>query len=130
MIIMLGGLRAAFALPICNSAIRKDVTTMAWNPYTDQKNRAYQNILTTLFPEQTKTIPRIIVWSIIFLTDLILGIGGAAYYGLLQFDRFRTSNELMLVGGLLVLVIVGIFWLQGYIWYTIVRFFERRNQLD
>ena len=103
---------------------------MAYNPYSDQKNRAYQSILTTLFPEQTKTIPRIIVWSIIFLLDLILGVGGAAYLGLLQFDRFRTSNELMLVGGLLVLAIVGIFWLQGYIWYAIVSFFQRRNQLD
>ena len=103
---------------------------MAWNPYTDQKNRAYQNILTTLFPEQTKTIPRIIVWSIIFLADLILGIGGAAYLGLLQFDRFRTTNEMMLVGGLVVLIIVGIFWLQGFIWYAIVNFFKKRNQLD
>ena len=26
---------------------------MAWNPYTDQKNRAYSHILTSLFPEQT-----------------------------------------------------------------------------
>lgn len=103
---------------------------MAPNPYSDQKNRAYQNILTTLFPEQTKTLPRIIVWSIIFLTDLILGIGGAAYYGLLQFDRFRTSNELMLAGGLLVLVIVGVFWVQGYVWYAIVKFFKKRKQLD
>ena len=103
---------------------------MAWNPYTDQKNRAYQSILTTLFPEQTKTVPRIIVWSIIFLVDLILGIGGAAYYGLLQFDKFRTSNELMLAGGLLVLVIAGVFWLQGFLWYKIVNFFRNRNQLD
>lgn len=103
---------------------------MAPNPYSDQKNRAYQNILTTLFPEQTKTLPRIIVWSIIFLTDLILGIGGAAYYGLLQFDRFRTSNELMLAGGLLVLVIVGVFWVQGYVWYAIVKFFNKSKQLD
>ena len=103
---------------------------MAWNPYTDQKNRAYQSILTTLFPEQTKTIPRIILWSIIFLVDLILGIGGAAYLGLLQFDRFRTTNEMMLVGSLIVLVIVGIFWLQGFVWYAIVYFFKKRKQLD
>ena len=103
---------------------------MAPNPYSDQKNRAYQNILTTLFPEQTKTVPRIILWSIIFLADLILGIGGAAYCGLLQFDRFRTSNELMLAAGLLVLVIVGIFRLQGYVWYKIVNYFQNRNQLD
>lgn len=103
---------------------------MAWNPYSDQKNRGYQNILTSLFPEQTKTIPRIIAWSIVFLADLILGIGGAFYYGLLQFDRYRTSNELMLVTGLLVLVIVGIFWLQGFAWYKIVHYFQKRNQLD
>ena len=103
---------------------------MAWNPYTDQKNRAYQSILTTLFPEQTKTIPRIILWSSIFLLDLILGMGGAAYYGLLQFDRYRTSNELMLVGGLIFLVIVGIFWLQGFVWYKIVNYFKNRNRLD
>ena len=103
---------------------------MAPKPYSDQKNRAYQSILTTLIPEQTKTIPRIIVWSIIFLTDLILGIGGAAYCGLLQFHRFRTSDGLMLVGGLLVLVIVGIFWLQGFLWYKIVNYFKKRNQLD
>ena len=43
---------------------------MGWNPYQDQKNRAYSSILTTLFPEQTKTIPRLIVWSFIFLADL------------------------------------------------------------
>lgn len=103
---------------------------MAWNPYTDQKNRGYQNILTTLFPEQTKTIPRIIVWSIIFLADLILGIGGAFYFGLLQFDRYRTTNDLMLAAGLLVLVIVGIFWLQGFVWYRIVNYFKKRKQLD
>jgi hypothetical protein len=103
---------------------------MAWNPYTDQKNRGYQNILTTLFPEQTKTVPRIIAWSIVFLADLILGIGGAVYCGLLQFDRYRTSNDLMLAAGLLVLVIVGIFWLQGFVWYKIVHYFQKRNQLD
>ena len=103
---------------------------MAWNPYTDQKNRAYQSILTTLFPEQTKTVPRIIVWSIIFLVDLILGIGGATYFGLLQFDKFRTSNELMLAGGLLVLAIAGVFWLQGFLWYKIVNFLKKRKQLD
>ena len=103
---------------------------MAWNTHTDVKNRAYSSILTTLFPEQTKTIPRILVWSIIFLPDLILGIGGAAYLGLLSFDRFRTSNELMLAGGLLVLFIVGILWLQGFVFYKIVHFIKKRNPLD
>jgi hypothetical protein len=103
---------------------------MAPNPYSDQKNRAYQNILTTLFPEQTKTLPRILVWSFIFLADLILGIGGAFYCGLLNFDRYRTSDELMLVAGLLVVVILAVFRLQGFLWYKIVDYFRRGRQLD
>lgn len=103
---------------------------MGWNPYTDQKNRAYSSILTTLFPEQTKTVPRIIVWSIIFLLDLILGIGAAHYFGLLQFGSYRSSNEMMLSSGLLIAAIVGIFWLQGVIWYAIVNFFRNRNRIE
>ena len=103
---------------------------MAWNPYTDQKNRAYSSILTTLFPEQTKTIPRIIVWSIIFMFDLIIGIVGAVYFGLLQFGNYRSSNEMMLVAGILVAVIVGVFWLQGKIWFAIVKRIQKRKALD
>ena len=95
---------------------------MAWNPYTDLKNRAYSGILTSLFPEQTKTLPRILVWSIIFLLDLILCIAGAFHFGLLDFGG-------KLGAGLLVAAIVGIFWLQGKIWYAIVRFFRKRNEL-
>lgn len=103
---------------------------MAWNPYTDQKNRAYQSILTSLFPEQTKTLPRIIVWSIIFLLDLGIGIGAATYFGLLQFGEYRSQNQMMLSSGLLIAVIIGIFWLQGRIWYAIVNWFQNRNKLD
>lgn len=103
---------------------------MAWNPYTDQKNRAYSSILTTLFPEQTKTIPRVIVWSIIFLVDLILGIGGAVYFGLLQPGSYRTMNEMTLVAGFVLVGIVGVFWLQGAIWFAVVKAFRKRNQLD
>ena len=101
---------------------------MAWNPYTYQKNRAYSSILTTLFPEQTKTIPRIIVWSIIFLFDLIIGIVGAVYFGLLQFGNYRSSNEMMLAAGILVVAIVGVFWLQGKIWYAIAKLFTKKEE--
>ena len=103
---------------------------MAWNPYTDQKNRAYSGILTSLFPEQTKTLPRIILWSIVFLLDLILGIGGAFYLGWLQPTAYRSTNSYSLVIGVLLAGILGIFWLQGAIWYGIVKYFQRRNRLD
>lgn len=103
---------------------------MTWNPYTDQKNRAYSGILTTLFPEQTKTLPRILIWSIIFMADLILGILAAIHFGLLKIGNFNSSNDMML-GSLLVLAaILAIFWLQGKIWFGIVNFFKKRNQLD
>ena len=103
---------------------------MAWNPYTDQKNRAYSSILTTLFPEQTKTLPRIIVWSIMFFLDLTIGIFVAVHFGLLQPGSFNSTNDMML-GSLFVLAaIFAIFWLQGKIWFGIVNFFKNRNKLD
>ena len=103
---------------------------MTWNPYTDQKNRAFSGILTSLFPEQTKTVPRILVWSVIFLLDLILGIGAAAYFGLLDYTNYSNQSNLRLVSGLLVVGIFVLFWLQGKIWYGIVGYFQKRNTLD
>ena len=95
------------------------------NPYTDQKNRAYSGILTSLFPEQTKTLPRIILWSIIFLLDLILGIAGAAHFGLLE-----PGPHSKLTAALLIAAIIGIFWLQGAVWYGIVNYFKNRNRIE
>jgi len=102
---------------------------MAWNPYTDQKNRAYSSILTTLFPEQTKTIPRILVWSIVFMMDLILCVGGAVYFGLLQFEKYNSSNSMMLSAGILVVAIIGVFWMQGKIWYATVNAIKKAKEL-
>lgn len=80
---------------------------MKWNPYQDMENRAYSSILTTLFPEQTRTVPRILVWSVIFLIDLILVVAGASHFG------FLGSK----ISGLLTFAaVIGLFWLQGYLW--------------
>lgn len=102
---------------------------MRWNTHTDVKNRAYSSILTTMFPEQTKTIPRIIVWSIIFLLDLILLVVGTIHFGLLELGQFNSMRNLTLPGILLLVVLFGIFWLQGFVWYTIVKFFQKRKEL-
>lgn len=99
---------------------------MKWNTHQDMENRAYSSILTTLFPEQTKTLPRIIIWGIIFLLDLILVAAGAAHFGLLQFVNF---NNMTLPGILLLAVLFGIFWLQGAIWGAITKFFQKRKEL-
>lgn len=94
---------------------------MAWNPYQDQKNRAYSNILTSLFPEQTKTLPRILVWSVIFLADLIAVLGGAFSLGLLEdFSKITV--------GLLVAACIGLFWLQGFLWGAIAKRFSKKEE--
>ena len=93
------------------------------NWYKDRAIQADAGIFRSLFPEQTKTIPRIILWSIIFLLDLILGVVVAFRYGLLD-----HSGKLGVP--LLVIAVVGIFWLQGKLWYGIVNYFQKRNTLD
>ena len=88
---------------------------MAWNPYTDQKNSAFVSILTGLFPEQTKTLPRLIVWSIIFFIELVVVIVGAQYLGLLSTKLGSCLAMVVLFGG---------FWLQGKIFYGIRNLFR------
>lgn len=90
---------------------------MAWKPYQDQENRAYASILTSLFPEQTKTLPRILVWSIIFLADLILVVAGAFQMGLLH-DGY---------GLLVIAAVIGLFWLQGFLWFRIQNLFRKKG---
>lgn len=97
---------------------------MKWNPHQDMENRAYSSILTTLFPEQTKTLPRIIVWSIVFLLDLILVVGYAVHLGLLQFENYTSMNQMFLPVILLFIVLLAIFWLQGFIWRIFMKLFR------
>lgn len=88
---------------------------MKWNPHQDMENRAYSHILTTLFPEQTKTLPRILVWSVIFLIDLIITVAAGSQLGLFS-----------LRGGFLILLaaLFGLFWLQGHLWTLFRRLFR------
>lgn len=83
---------------------------MKWNTYQDMENRAYSHILTTLFPEQTKTLPRILIWSVIFLIDLIVVVFGGQYLGLMATWLGQAAMLVALFGG---------FWLQGFVFYRI-----------
>lgn len=60
--------------------------------YQDYENRAYSGILTSLFPEQTKTLPRILVWSVILLLDLILVVAVTFRFGLLGGENRRGAG--------------------------------------
>ena len=96
---------------------------MQWNPYTDCKNRGFSHILTTLFPEQTKNLPRILLWGLIFLIDLTLAAFAVYRLGLLE--QCRDQNGMVLACGLLFLAVVGVFWLQGWIWGALMGLFRR-----
>lgn len=89
---------------------------MAWNPYQDYKNRAHSSILTALFPEQTKSLPRILAWSAVFLADLT-AVAAAWYLGLLP-----ANGVLMLV------VLFGLFWVQGKLWYGVAKWLARKRE--
>ena len=101
---------------------------MAWNPYTDQQNRGYAHILTTLFPEQAKTLPRILIWSLIFLIDLTAGIVLATHFGLFQPDHYSNQAAMLLGSALPILGIIGIFWLQGFLWSAVKKLFQKKQQ--
>lgn len=93
---------------------------MKWNTYQDRENRAYSHILTTLFPEQTKTLPRILCWSVVFLADLTLIIAGEFILELLPESKWE--------GMVLLAVAVGLFWLQGFVWYGLGRWIARKKE--
>jgi len=90
-------------------------------PHEHHLNRLYARILTQLFPEQTKTIPRMIVWSIIFILYLTACIFGANALGLL-----KSGLGLILT----LIVVVGGFWLMGKGWYAIVKSVRKRKKTD
>lgn len=89
--------------------------------HKDYEIRAYSSILTSLFPEQTKTIPRIIVWSIIFLLDLSISVLSAFYLGLLD---SKISSYLLLP------FVIMLFWIQGVIWEKISNLFHTPSSDD
>lgn len=85
----------------------------------------YQNLgddLSSIFPEQTKAIPRIIVWSIIFIIDLGLAAFLAFQTGLIDLLDGKLGS--LLVTGLTLIVAGGLFWAESLIWKTILRLFR------
>ena len=93
---------------------------MKWNTYQDMENRAYSSILRTLFPEQTRTLPRMIVWGIIFLLNLTICVFGADHFGLLDSRLGQLLTFIAIFGG---------FWLLGQIWYGFVSVLKKRKEL-
>ena len=91
---------------------------MAWKPYQDAENRGYMHILTTLFPEQAKPLPRFIVRSIIHLANLVGVAVLAFHWGILEAVSPKLSPFLIGAGVFLV------FWQESAIWYAFLKIFR------
>ena len=88
---------------------------MAYNTVKDQQIRGYVSLLRGLLPEHTRTLPRIIVWSVVFLIDLVLG-GLAMYYAQTTLGMEPNVAALIFFG-----VAAGSFGLESVIWLLALR---------
>lgn len=78
--------------------------------------------LRAMFPEQTKSIPALLIWTVIYLLDV-------AFLGWLCFklglDLFGGSyNARMIWIGLLLIAALGIFWVETKVYNKIVSLFR------
>ena len=87
----------------------------------DKQIQADKSLFCALFPEQTKTPTRIVVWSLILLADLILLVAGAMYFGILSLENFSRGAALLLI------LTVAVFWLQGVIWGAVAKLFRKEK---
>ena len=87
----------------------------------DKQIQADKSLFCALFPEQTKTPTRIVVWSLILLADLILLAAGAMHFGILSLENFSRGAVLLLI------LTVAVFWLQGVIWGAVAKLFRKEK---
>ena len=83
-------------------------------------------LLRQTFPEQTKTVPRIILWTVVFLLDAGLVIWAAVALGLISLaSAYRVQT---LIVGLIVAVALGLFSLEVWVYNRIVRAVRKRKE--
>ena len=80
------------------------------------------------FPEQTKSIPSIIVWTIIYILDVGLVFWLAAKLGISILD-FHHQTQTVVIGVYLVIAL-ALFWLETAIYNRITKAIRDHNTLD
>ena len=86
------------------------------NPYTGKWLRE-------CFPEQTKSVKSILIWSIVFLADAALVFWGAFKLGLnLMGLRYQLIS---VVASLLLVVALGLFWVETEIYNRILSNYRK-----
>ena len=84
--------------------------------------------LRELFPEQTKNIPSIIVWTLVYILDVAL-IFWLAY--LLGIELLQLPYRLQtVVTGIYMIIALGLFWLETIVYNRIAAAIRNRNTLD
>ena len=91
---------------------------MAW--HKDKQIKADIGIFRAIFPEQTKTPARIVIWSIILLADLIGCVYGAFYFGVLSAEHLSKGMIAVVL-----IVAVALVWLQGFVFGAITRLVKK-----
>ena len=77
-------------------------------------------IFRSIFPEQTKTPVRIVLWSIVLFADVILCICCAVYFGIITPDSFSTWMMIPIV-----VAVIALFWIQCALYGVITKRFKR-----
>ena len=82
--------------------------------YTKDRWKDFQ----ALFPEQTKTVPRTICWSIILLLNVAAVCLLTIRWNLADFIDYK------LLPILIIAAVFFLFWLEGFIFYRIRNLFR------
>ena len=86
------------------------------SPYTGKWLREW-------FPEQTKSVKSILIWSLVYITDVIVIFWLAAKLGinLMQLPYRLTS----VVAGLYLIIALGLFWVQTAIYNKLLSNYRK-----
>lgn len=83
-------------------------------------------LLRQMFPEQTKTIPRIIVWTLVFLIDTGLVIWAVAALDVLSWAAaYRLQS---LVVGLILIAALVLFALEVWIYNRVAAAIRKKKE--
>ena len=80
------------------------------------------------FPEQTKSIPSIILWTVIYILDTVLVFWLAAKLGIPLLE-FHHQLQTVIMGLYLVIALV-LFWLETAVYNKIIAAIRKHNTLD
>ena len=80
------------------------------------------------FPEQTRSVPSIIVWTVVYILDVILVFWVAAKLGISILELHHQLQTV--IAGLYLVIALVLFWLETAVYNRIAATLRKRNTLD